>query len=143
MDSQSKAKPIRRFRLQTLSDPAFIKPVREYICRLAELQGFSKTGVFDIRVVVGEAIANIITHAYEGRPDGPIFIQILMHSGYLEIRFRDFGTQKPGRKIVSKDLSEYRESGLGVFLIGKLTDYHYFDQNFQTGTELVVKKRVI
>ena len=65
-----------------------------------------------------------------------------MYHTYLEIRFRDLGQQIPITARHAHDLSDYRERGLGVFLISKLSDYHYYDQTRKVGTELVIKKRI-
>ena len=71
-----------------------------------------------------------------------MFIEVLMFRNYIEIRFRDLGRQIPITGRHARDLSDYRERGLGVFLISQLSDYHYYDQSRKVGTELVVKKRV-
>jgi anti-sigma regulatory factor (Ser/Thr protein kinase) len=52
------------------------------------------------------------------------------------------GRQTPVTARDSQDLGDYRERGLGVFLISQLADYHYYDQARPAGTELVVKKRI-
>ncbi|MDH5654385.1 MAG: ATP-binding protein [Spirochaetia bacterium] len=130
-----------RFRLQTLSNPVYIAPVRDLVFKLALMFGFSRNEAFDLKVVCGEALSNISRHAYENKLNGPIFIEILKYEKYIEMKFRDFGIQKPIVKGLARDLSEYRERGLGLFLISKLTDYHVFDQSFDKGTLLTIKKR--
>ena len=90
----------------------------------------------------GEALSNIIRHACENDYHQPIFIEIFMEEELFEIKIRDFGLQKTIHKNLSRDLSEYRERGLGLYLIQNLTDYHHFDQSFDTGTELTLKKRL-
>lgn len=137
-----KSEKHERFRLQTVSSPAYVSPVRDYISRLCLTFGFSRESAFDIKVVCSEALTNIIKHAYENEPGQPIFIEILKYDHYIEIQFRDFGFQKPIGKGMARDLTEYRERGLGLFLIHKLTDYHYFDQSLDKGTLLVLKKRI-
>lgn len=104
--------------------------------------GFSAKAAFDLKIITGEAINNIIHHAYENRDDKPIFIEALAYPSYLELRFRDVGTKKPIGKSMAQDLSDYREGGLGVYLISKLSDYHFYDQSSEVGTQLVVKKKV-
>ncbi len=110
--------------------------------RIALLQGFSRESAYDLKIVCGEALNNIIRHAYREERDRPIFIEVLMHAHYLEIRFRDFGIQTPIGPNLARDLSDYRERGLGLYLLDKLTDYHHFDQNFKQGTRLTIKKRI-
>ena len=130
-----------RFRMQTLSNPVYISPVRDLVFKLSLMFGFSREEAFDMKVVCGEALSNIIRHAYGNTLNRPIFIEILKFEKYAEMRFRDFGLQKPIGKGLARDLTEYRERGLGLYLISQLTDYHFFDQSFQQGTLLTVKKR--
>ena len=137
-----KSKTRERFRLQTISNPAYIGPVRDLVFKLSMMFGFSRSGAFDLKVVCGEALSNIIRHACSSSLNIPIFIEILKYDSYIEIKFRDFGDQKPIGKGLARDLTEYRERGLGLYLISKLTDYHFFDQSFQKGTLLTVKKRI-
>ena len=115
---------------------------RDTIYRLSMLHGFPMAAAFDLKVIAGEALTNIIKHAYGGRTDQSIFIDVLMFARYIEIRFRDKGVQAPITRRHARDLTDYRERGLGVFLISKLSDYHFYDQSGTVGTELIIKKRL-
>lgn len=115
---------------------------RDLVYRFSLQQGFSTRGAFDLKIIAGEALSNIIKHAYEGRTNKPIFLEFLTYPAYIEIRFRDVGRQTPVTARDSQDLGDYRERGLGVYLISQLADYHYYDQARPAGTELVVKKRI-
>ncbi len=130
-------------RMQVPSHPRFMALVRDLLYRFCLGFGFSRQGAFDMKLVCGEALANIIQHAYRGQDDRPIFVEFFMYSDYLELRLRDMGVQQPVPPGSAQDLSDYRERGLGLFLISRLSDFHYFDQSFKVGTQLVVKKRVV
>ncbi|MBW7857331.1 MAG: hypothetical protein H3C43_03290, partial [Leptonema sp. (in: Bacteria)] len=78
--------------------------------------------------------------SYQGQDDGSIFIDMLFYQSFVELRFRDFAPFNLDKKPVAKDLTEYRENGLGLYLITQLSDYHYFDRS--NGTLLVIKKRI-
>ena len=95
-----------------------------------------------MKVITGEAMSNIIKHAYGSRYDRPIFIESLAYQSYIELRFRDMGAKRPVGKNLSRDISDYRERGLGLYLIGKLSDYHIFDQSLEIGNQLIIKKRI-
>ncbi len=127
-----------RIRLQIPSMPSYLHPVRDFVYRLCLQHGCSKPDAFDLKLIAGEALTNIMKHAYGGRSDGAIFIDLLFFRTFVEIRFRDFAPVRD-EKPTGKDLSEYRENGLGLFLITALSDYHYFDHS--RGTLFVVKKR--
>lgn len=140
--AEEQATPLDRVRLQVPSHPRYISFARDAVYRLAQQSGLGMSAAFDLKIVAGEALTNIIKHAYQGQSDKPVFIEVLMYPSFLEIRFRDLGRQLPITAGHARDLSDYRERGLGVFLIGELSDYHYYDQSRRIGTELVVKKRL-
>ncbi len=129
-------------RMQIPSHPRYVALTRDTVYRLCRQHGFSAQAAFDMKIICGEALANIIQHAYGNKFDCPVFVEILVYPKYAEIRFQDLGKQTPIHGGLARDLSDYRESGLGIYLISKLSDYHYFDQNRKSGTLLVVKKRI-
>ena len=130
-------------RLQIPSHPRFVALTRDLLYRFCQQFGFSRQGAFDMKLVCGEALANIIQHAYRGEDNHPIFVEIYMYSDYLELRLRDMGIQQSVPPGSAQDLTDYRERGLGLFLISKLSDFHYFDQSFKIGTMLVIKKKIV
>lgn len=129
--------------MEILSHPRNLYPLREFLFRIARGWGFSREGALDLKIACGEALLNIIVHAYGEKTDGPIFIEMRTFGGYMEIEFQDFGIQRHIRPGMIRDLADYRESGLGIYLISKLTDYHFYDQNRKRGTRLVLKKRIV
>ncbi|MBI3395501.1 MAG: ATP-binding protein [Spirochaetia bacterium] len=131
-----------KVRLQIPSHPRYVALARDFVYRLCLSNGFSTGVAFDMKIISGEALANIIQHSYAGNYDQPILIDFKLYPGFAELRFRDFGRQLPVTATAAHDLSDYRERGLGIFLIQNLSDYHYYDQSFKVGTELVLKKKV-
>ncbi|MCE9597257.1 MAG: ATP-binding protein [Spirochaetia bacterium] len=129
-------------RLQFPSQPRYVATVRDTVYRFCLQHGFTRSAAFDLKMVTGEALANIIQHVYNNRADKPIFLEMLFYTEFAEIRFRDLGPQIPIAKNLKKDLTDYRESGLGLFLIEQLTDFHFFDQSAKVGTTLIVKKKL-
>lgn len=138
------ARPSTRdyLRMQIPSHPRFVALVRDLLYRFCLQFGFTRQGAFDMKLVCGEALANIIQHAYRGEDNRPIFVEFYMYHDYLELRLRDMGLQQAVPPGSAQDLTDYRERGLGLFLIRKLSDFHYFDQSFKIGTMLVIKKKV-
>lgn len=133
----------QKIRLQLLSDPKFLKPFRNFIYEISLAYGIRPQTAFDIKLICSEAMSNIIKHSYKNYKYGWIFFEYLFYTTYIEIRFRDFSKQIFSKKdYVAKDLTEFRESGLGLYLISKICDYHYFDSREELGTLLVMKKRI-
>ncbi len=115
--------------------------VRDAIYQASLAFGFSRKIAFDLKVVAGEAIENIIRHAYEGGSSLPIHLEMIQYDHYAELRIRDYGKKNPITSGAARDISEFRDSGLGLYLIEQLSDYHYFDQSHEHGTLLVIKRR--
>ena len=140
--TRENAKPREVLRMQFPSHPRFVGQMRRFVYDTCMISGFSKSGAFDMKLLTGEALTNIIRHAYESKTDRPIFLEMLFYRTYLEMRIKDLGKKSPVGQDLARDLSDYRERGLGIYLISHLADYHYFDQGAEIGTTLVVKKRI-
>lgn len=109
-------------RLRIWSDPKYIAMVRAITEEIARSVGFSFDEGFDLKLAINEAIANIYEHSYEGAKDKPIFIYFNWRDNGLEIILRDFGKQTPPEEIKPRNLEEFKDGGLGVFLIKTLVD---------------------
>lgn len=131
-----------RIRLQIPSNPEYVSLARDLIYKTCLKHNFPLDRAFEMKLICGEAINNVITHAYGGERDRPIFIEIIPSEEFIEIHCIDFGEQKAITASQARDMSDYRTGGLGLFLISKLSDYHYFDQDRKAGTRLILKKRV-
>ena len=73
------------------SDPAHLSAVRMAIESLCADAGFDAKAVGEIGLVVNEAIANIIRHAYGSARDKPIEAHAELKGDAVEIRLRDWG----------------------------------------------------
>jgi serine/threonine-protein kinase RsbW len=82
---------------------------------------------FRMQVVtaVSEAFNNIVLHAYAGRDDGIIEMNIRTGQNQISIELRDFGDSFDPSKIPEPDLDCLPESGLGMFIIRELMDVEY------------------
>jgi serine/threonine-protein kinase RsbW len=81
-------------RLHMHSDPAEIAAVRHQAENFATANGFDETAVGEIGLVLNEAIANIIRHAYDNAADKPIEIALRMEGDALHLDLRDYGNGK-------------------------------------------------
>ncbi len=134
----------QKIRMQLLSNPKYLKPFRNFVYDISIAYGLKKEIAFEIKIMANESLQNIIKHSYQNILDGWIFFEYLFYQTYIELRFRDFGKKKFNPKeLVPKDLKDFRDSGLGLYIISKLSDYHYFKHIEELGTLLVIKKRII
>ncbi|WCL48366.1 ATP-binding protein [Leptospira sp. GIMC2001] len=128
-------------RLQIPSHPKYLSLSRSFVFNAARDNGFSLYDSADIRLIVGEAVQNIIKHAYLENYDRPIFIDMEFFKEKVEIRIRDYGVKSKLASMKSYDLSDYREEGLGLYLIRKLTDHYFLDQSMEVGNQMVLMKK--
>jgi len=108
---------------------------------MAEQCGLSPEEIYDVKLAVNEAVANIIEHAYQWRDDGQIIVDLLGREGELEIHLRDFGRKVEASRLRSRDLDDFRDGGIGLFLIQTLMDSVTYDTSSPVGTELIMVKR--
>ena len=82
---------------------------------------------FRMQVVtaVSEAFNNLVLHAYAGREDGIIEMNIRTRRNYISVELRDFGDSFDPDKVPEPDLERLPESGLGMFIIKELMEVSY------------------
>ena len=112
------------FRSRLTSDPAEIAAIRKAVEAFASAHGHGEPAVAEIGLVLNEAIANIIRHAYRGQSDRPIEFD----AGFdpelsrLTIRIRDYGTGIQPGPLPHEKLDPMKPGGLGLICLGRLMD---------------------
>lgn len=127
-------------RLQIPSNPKYVAIARNFVFNLAKENGFSLPDAFDIKLIVGEALVNVIKHSYLNKHDKPIFIEVKIFREKIEIRIRDFGIKANLEKMKSADMNDYREDGLGILLLRSLSNHFYIDQSPEIGNKIILMK---
>ena len=125
-------------RLQIISDPYYISLARSFVQSIGRRAEMSFSEIGDMKIVIGELLSNIILHSYTNDNTGPIIIRSVIEDERLRFFVRDFGNRVDLKKFQSRDLKEYREGGLGLFLIKELSDFLNFDRSKEVGTEVEV-----
>lgn len=130
-------------RLEILSRPELLAPVRSMVISMAERFGFDEVECGHLALAVDEALANVIRHAYMGDDAGRIWITILpieTSTPIFRIEIEDEGKPFDIESIVPRDLDEVRPGGLGVHLIREVTDRCTFERRSPRGMKLVLEK---
>jgi len=96
--------------------------VRDTVRSAARYCGFDERTAQDIVLAVGEACQNVILHAYEGRGDGPILLDILDGADRMILRVTDFGPAVAPAAVQPRPLQDLRPGGLGTHFIHALMD---------------------
>ena len=112
-------------RLELPSNPEILCVVRSAMMRLTEELGFPAEECRGLTRAVDEALANIIRHAYDGRPGQPIELlcrRLQDRTGGkqregLEIVLVDHGAAADRKKLCGRSLDDVRPGGLGLHFI--------------------------
>ena len=99
--------------------------VHEATRRMAIAEGFDPSAAEEIAVAVGEAMTNVVEHAYRGEPGHGVRLRFLPGPNSLRIEIEHRG--EPPRSLPSGvDLGvlarQRRRGGLGVHLMRRLMD---------------------
>ncbi|MEK9657889.1 MAG: SpoIIE family protein phosphatase [bacterium] len=123
------------------SHKRYISYIRNIVEQFAKKMGFLESDIYNLKLAVNEAQANIIEHAYFEKEDGDIIFVFSAYVDCLKISIRDFGVQMDKKNIEHRlgDLNELEGSGLGLYLIKSFVDKLHYITHTQ-GTELCLVK---
>lgn len=112
--------------------------VRDKVSVLVAPLGFSEAAVFDIKVALGEALANAVRH---GAPEtgGKVCVDVIAHPDRVILQITDNGPGFDGVHSASDDL--YAPSGRGIMFMRALMDSVEFDTAEGGGTLVRLTKR--
>ena len=126
--------------LRIPSRAEWVALARLAVAAVANRLRFSIEDIEDIKLAVAEACTSVIQHERHGE-----YIDLTCETSEngLRLRVRDAGRQSaPRENGRTMDLDEARIAGLGVFLIRTLMDEVAYDVDPETGTDLVMVKRL-
>jgi serine/threonine-protein kinase RsbW len=120
------ANRLSRLELRLTSDPAAIAPARVQVEHFARTWAYGEKEAADIGLVLNEALANVIRHAYQGATDRPILLTVSFESGALTISLRDWGTGVNPMTLPEKKHDPCTPGGLGLVCLRQLMDHVVF-----------------
>ncbi len=133
--------PIKIEKFRVKSSRQNIKYIRDKIGKLSSEMGFDSESVYNIRLAVNEAQANMIEHSYGGHDNGDIVVQVAQFQDRMDISLRDFAPEsKPVTTRYQADLDELEGSGFGVFLMQELMDKIEYFHHEKSGMEVKIIK---
>jgi anti-sigma regulatory factor (Ser/Thr protein kinase) len=133
----------------TLRLPAVLENVPVVMDRVIEAAaraGLDETTLQQIRLVIDEACANVVTHAYEGVEPGDMEITCSHSSQACIIEVRDWGQGFVLECVPVPDtdcpLDERILGGLGLFLIQHFMDQVEYSRDARSGNVLTMTKKL-
>lgn len=120
---------------------ATLAEVRASVCDVLTPLRIPEATMFDIRVAVGEALANAIRHGSPGGVRDQIRVEIAAFSDRVSITVTDSGSGFDGATNRSDDL--YASSGRGVIFMRALMDSVDFESCSDGGTAVTLVKHVV
>lgn len=106
--------------------------MREEVCQLISSLGFAESAVFDIRVALGEALANAVRHGSPSDGHAKVLVRVIAYDDRIVLEVIDFGTGFDGTLTQSNDV--YAPGGRGVTFMRALTDRVEFEKADGGGT---------
>lgn len=142
--------PASDFRLSFPADPYSVRvALRASIARFRRCMTEEEAG--SLEIVLGEALNNIVEHAYEDRHSGTVVLRISAGANGLRCRLLDRGRTLPGGVLPAGKVPELAvdgppealpEGGFGWFLIHDLTrDLTYAHANGLNQLEFLLPLR--
>lgn len=122
--------------------PADVSQMSAARARVAEIVrplGLSDSAVFDIKVAVGEALANAVRHGSPQGPSDTVGVQVRAYPDRVDVVVSDSGCGYDGVPNVSPDT--FAPSGRGVLFMRALMDAVEFRPSEQGGTDVLLGKR--
>jgi len=108
--------------LKVDSHPANLAPVRKAIERFATDNGFKEKSVAEVGLVVNEAMANIIRHAYGNRTDKPIHVTASADNRQIVITLRDWGNGVDPTTLPQRPHDPNTPGGVGLICLRQWMD---------------------
>lgn len=108
------------------------------------LQKLKSEDILELEIVLVEALNNIVKHSYKEKTDEKIELEISISDNLWECKLIDYGISRskfeiPKFEFDPSDIQNLPESGMGLFLINKLTDSNEYNI-YSTHNEFILKK---
>ena len=133
---------VKRLRLGAILEN--VTTAMDFVVEAARAGGFGDQALYQIRLAVDEACANVVEHAYRGTDRGEMEISCWLEDHDFVIHIRDWGEGFDPHSVPSPDLAvPLEERGLGgLGLIRHMMDKVQYHSDPILGNEMVMTKRL-
>ena len=134
----------RKYELSVSSDLENLARIGQFIADTTRALNLSREEAFAVEMAVDEACANVIEHAYDGKPDGTIEVTCYLEDDRLVVTIRDHGEPFDPDSVPCPDtacpLKNREIGGLGLHFMRTLMDEVRFEFDTPEGNVLRMTK---
>jgi len=123
------------------SDPMRLREARGWLARLTVASGLDRAQGHDLAVAFSEICANVHRHAYGGRRDGRVDVQVRLEDERVIVTVEHEGERFDPRRYLPPNFTQPAESGYGMYLIARLVDDVSFVDTDRGARIVLVKRR--
>jgi len=115
------------YKFEILSTYKNIEHLNQQLKAIYKSINITQKDIAELEIVCVEALNNIVKHAYLEDPNQKIIVELSIVSSFWNAKLIDFGIPRrnfdvPNLDFNPDDIDSLPESGMGLFLIHKLTD---------------------
>ena len=99
-----------------------IDDARVWVSAHLRADGASADTIWEVELALTEALSNVIRHAYAGRENGKIELELQLDSERLELEIVHYGEPFDAASYRPPDLDALGAGGYGLHLIAQLMD---------------------
>jgi anti-anti-sigma factor len=123
------------------ADVESLARVREAVVDLLESVGMSESALFDVKVAVGEALANAVRHGSPGGESDEVTVDVVAYEDRVRVIVRDSGHGFDGVEGVDGD-DVFAAGGRGILFMRALMDNVEFSRDPAGGTAVLLEKHL-
>jgi stage II sporulation protein AA (anti-sigma F factor antagonist) len=129
---ETPTEPLWRTQIEMEADVDSLARVRQEVCATVAPLGFPDSSLFDIKVALGEALANAVRHGLPTDGEGRVRIDVIAYADRIVLEVMDNGKGFDGTHSSSDDL--YAPNGRGIMFMRALMDRIEYDASPLGGT---------
>ena len=135
---------LRKYELSVSSDLDNLARIGQFIVDTTRALSLSGDDSFAVEMAVDEACANVMEHAYDGKPDGTIDVTCYIEEDRFVVTIRDQGEPFDPTSVPCPDtaspLKDREIGGLGLHFMRTLMDEVQFEFDTPEGNVLRMSK---